>query len=270
MQWRVTRSPHWYRLSNSSTSPSIETGWENQTMDDAAPAVVRVRAGRTADKRRSWHVARVASDIQRSLADQSSTSQARSSWHPNDDWSSPYHHQGSGWATTADSGVSGDQVEHKKASFSIASWVDRPSSKEMDATVAHYTTTPESLQHPQYQQPNSSSDDSQDENIPPIVIVPVTLSTIEQPDDQVPGQLKRLVSTTSDTYIEVVVRELRGATPWRIFPFIWFYLNPTPSNLSILTRSLNFGAKFSVFFFLQQMNVKVYKRRRSKNGSIPI
>lgn len=210
---------------------------EKQTIDDTvtgltAPAVVRVRAGRTADKRRSWHVARLASDIQRSLADQSSTPNPRSSWHPNDDWSSSYH-PGSGWATTAaDSRASGQQVGqlagYQRTSFTIASWVDRPNlqestAKEMDAAIAHYTTTPDSVQHPQYQQPNGSSDDSQDDIVPSLVIVPVTLTKTEgaqeaeETDQQVAGHHKRIVSTLSDNYIDVVVRELRGATPCGFF-----------------------------------------------------
>lgn len=184
-------------------------------MDDATPDVVKVRAGRTADKRRSWHVARVASDIQRSLADQSPlVRQPRSSWHPNDDWSLPYH-QGSGWgATTADSGGSGDQVEQpssSKASFSIASWADRPAPKEMDAAataaaIAHHDSTT-----PVPHQNGSSSDESQDDIIvPPVFVVPVSLSTTETADVQVVNHHKRLVATMSDNYIDVVVRELRG------------------------------------------------------------
>ena len=189
-------------------------------MDDAAPDVVTVRAGRTADKRRSWHVARVASDIQRSLADQSPVSrqpqQPRSSWHPNDDWSLPYH-QGSGWATTADSGGSGDQVEQQssKASFSIASWVDRPAPKEMDAMIANLRSTPVKRLRTGSSSSSSSSDDddSQDEIFvaPPVVVVPVTLSTTETAEVQVVNHHKRLGSTAqSDNYIDVVVKELRG------------------------------------------------------------
>jgi hypothetical protein len=185
--------------------------------DDVTPDVVRVRAGKTADKRRSWHVARVAADIQRSLAEQSPARQARSSWHPNDDWSLSYH-QGSGWATTADSGVSSEQVgqqqqQQQKASFSIASWADRPVPKEMDA-LANYSS-----KQPVHQQNSSSDEDSQNDLVPPVFIVPVILSTTDPPDVQVLNQHKRIVTTLADNYIDVVVKELRGATPCRVFIF---------------------------------------------------
>ena len=204
-------------------------------MDGAATpaAVVRVKAGRTADKRRSWHVARLASDIQRSIQqsqDQSPATattptsstvghQSRSSWHSNEDWSSPYR---TGWTTTTkpDSGGNSDQVVHQdKPSFSIASWADRPSNSSapietMDAAFAHYTTAPEPVPHPQYQvqqhSNGSSGDDSQDEldREPPIFLVPVSLMDTNDPDDL--NHHKRLVSTISDNYIDVVVKELRG------------------------------------------------------------
>ncbi len=180
--------------------------------DDVTPDVVRVRAGKTADKRRSWHVARVAADIQRSLAEQSPVRQARSSWHPNDDWSLSYH-QGSGWATTADSGVSSDQVgQQQKASFSIASWADRPVPKEMDALANYSSKQP--VQH----QMSSSDDDSQNDLVPPVFIVPVILSTTDPPDVQVLNHHKRIVTNLADNYIDVVVKELRGATPCGVFP----------------------------------------------------
>ena len=186
--------------------------------DDVTPDVVRVRAGKTADKRRSWHVARVAADIQRSLAEQSPVRQPRSSWHPNDDWSLSYH-QGSGWATTADSGSSDQVGQQQKASFSIASWVDRPIPKEMDA-IANYSSTP-----PVPHQNSSSDDDSQNDLVPPVFIVPVVLSTTESPDVQVLNHHKRIVATLSDNYIDVVVKELRGATPCGFFRVSFFFLD---------------------------------------------
>jgi len=180
--------------------------------DDVTPDVVRVRAGKTADKRRSWHVSRVAADIQRSLAEQSPARQPRSSWHPDDDWTLSYH-QGSGWATTADSGVSSDQVgQQQKASFSIASWADRPVPKEMDA-IANYSST-QPVQH----QSSSSDDENQNDLVPSVFIVPVILSTTDPPDVQVLNHHKRIVTNLADNYIDVVVKELRGATPCGFFP----------------------------------------------------
>lgn len=213
-------------------------------MDGATPAVVvRVKAGRTADKRRSWHVGRLASDIQRSIqqsTDQSPPAQSRSSWHSNEDWSSaPYRTAWSSTTTTKpDSGGNSDQVVHHqdKPSFSIASWAERPSvsnsAPAMDAAFAHYTTAPEPVARPQYQQltkqfSGSSSDrggddDSHDEIFdvePPIFVVPVTLmNTNSSGGDDPDAHHKRLVSTISDNYIDVVVKELRGVPhPFLVF-----------------------------------------------------
>lgn len=177
-------------------------------MDDTPPDVVRVRAGRTAEKRRSWHVARVSSDIQRSLADQIPVDQPRSSPRPNDDWSLSYQH-GSGWTTTTtDSGANSNQVDNRKATFTITSWVDRPAPKEMDTLVARLSSRPTKVQ------PESSSSDSSDEDVQPVVVLPVTIVNTQVTELEESNNLhKRLVSTLSDTYIDVVVKELRGATP---------------------------------------------------------
>ncbi|XP_032787787.2 spectrin beta chain isoform X4 [Daphnia magna] len=171
---------------------------------DVTPDVVRVRAGTTANKRRSWHVARVAADIQRSLAEQSPARQPRFSWHPNDDCSLSYQ-QGSGWATTSDSDGKSDQVAQPRASFSIASWADRPVAKEMDSIIANYSSTP----GVQREDSSFDEDDSPNDLVQPVFIVPIVLSTTEPPDVQVLNHNKRLNSTMSDNYIDVVVKELR-------------------------------------------------------------
>lgn len=228
---------------------------------DVTPDVVRVRAGTTANKRRSWHVARVAADIQRSLAEQSPARQPRFSWHPNDDCSLSYQ-QGSGWATTSDSDGKSDQVAQPRASFSIASWADRPVAKEMDSIIANYSSTP----GVQREDSSFDEDDSPNDLVQPVFIVPIVLSTTEPPDVQVLNHNKRLNSTMSDNYIDVVVKELRGATPCGFLSVYPNSMIPPPPYRHPLTifRMLMRGLYF------KQMNVRVYKRRRSKNGSIPI
>lgn len=129
---------------------SVSVSSNNRIHTRQAATLVRIRAGRAANKRRSWHAARVADDIQRSLADQSPVTKARSEvWQPNDDWSTSYHTE-SGWATASNrelrlsgSAVSGSEqlqvgppssspslwtppAQTSGVSFSIASWVDRP------------------------------------------------------------------------------------------------------------------------------------------------
>lgn len=178
---------------------------------DVTPDVVRVRAGKTAEKRRSWHVTRVATDIQRSLAEQSPEKQPRSSWHPNDDWGLSYQQ---GTATSPDSGtIRSDQVAQPKACFTIAPWIDRPVVKEMDSIIANYSSKPAVP----YEISSSDDEDHQNDLVQPVFIVPIVLSTTEPPDVQVLNN-KRVVATMIDNYIDVVVKELRGATPCNFFP----------------------------------------------------
>ena len=224
--------------------------------------LVRIRAGRAANKRRSWHAARVADDIQRSLADQSPVTKARSEvWHPSDDWSTSYHTE-SGWATAPNrelrlpgSAVSGEQLQvgppssspslwtppaqTSGVSFSIASWVDRPplivGMDNANASIVSRSKQPsqsERLRHflwPEHAATAYSNDDSVDgssdddegvfSRVAPARLVPVTLRstefispTGEEEEQESDPQHRRISSSLSNNFIDVVVKELRGAS----------------------------------------------------------
>ena len=188
-------------------------------------SVVRVRSSRAPEKRRSWHVARLASDIQRSIAEQSLKS--------NDGEKAPYRR--------ADSEPRpGDQQVEKReastASFSIATWEERPTRPAMDFKVS---TSSDDERISQY---SSSEADSADnvvlrKNVPPPLILyreeeppieavsvsvftnnvepnePLRLSTDPTLSEEDLANRKRIVSALCDNYIDVVVKELRGAAP---------------------------------------------------------
>ena len=190
----------------------------------SCPELVRVRIGPYGgggEKRRSWHAARVSDDIQRSLVtakDGDASSPAagqslvgsRSSWQPGHDWSS--YQQQQQRAVSA-------QVELQEAvqcsggpRFTIASWSD-----------AHPTPTvpvPRTMDAIDYDEPvqpvvvhelNGSSLGLDEPLRTPIL----PRSFVLGPDGGAEPELynKRLVSSVSDQYFDVVVRELRGAVP---------------------------------------------------------
>lgn len=261
-----------------------------------APTLVRIRAGRAANKRRSWHAARIADDIQRSLATVSpgqsplGETKARSaSWHPSHDCSLPssspspssYHATVEARTAPGSAVCSSKQKEEEVApppsawpplaqtsgvSFSIASWLDRPLPpfvNEMDNLVSHLghtkpTTSSESRvrhflwpEHAAASNSNRGSVDSVDGDFsplnPPPRLVPVTLrrtATTSNSNGEMQGDEgeeeadhRRIASSLSNNFIDVVVKELRGAPPHLHFPSVLVYpLRPLVS-LSFLSAA---------------------------------
>lgn len=216
------------------------------TSPSASPVLVRVRVGRTdGQKRRSWHAARLADDIQRSLSadrggggghgggdddDPPQVVVSRSSWHPNDDVggdraaaspspATPYR-CASGWAITDREHSNGSRGP---ARFTIASWADvrrPPASPVMDAITAE----PFYHSNGNYEQEQVQ----QEQQEQPVVALSFTLSEVpDVPASYIPSPAsptsdddmyhKRLVSAISDHYFEGVVKELRGV-PRPFFP----------------------------------------------------
>jgi len=271
-------------------------GGSSNRIHTCQPAtLVRIRAGRAANKRRSWHAARVADDIQRSLADQSPVTKARSEvWHPSDDWCTSYHTE-SGWATAPNrelrlpgSAVSGEQLQvgppssspslwtppaqTSGVSFSIASWVDRPPLIiGMDnANIVSRSKQPsqsERLRHflwPEHAATANSNDGSVDgssdddegvfSRVAPARLVPVTLRstefispTGEEEEQESEQQHRRISSSLSNNFIDVVVKELRGASiRSTAIEYVTFFPFPIPFSAQYPTASYHSFVLFSL------------------------